>query len=136
MNIYDFKHFSIRNQWDSAAAGWFNAGKLLRLAADLETGAMLVAVVETDGTSAGGDTSASIFPCTSPMAHITLVADWETAYSSGLKPSAAVGAALFPAISGREGVRLRCNFGLDPRRPLRFPPRSQNEQVLLPWTGI
>jgi hypothetical protein len=73
-----------------------------------------------------------------PMAHIPLVADWQTAYSSGLQPSTTVGAALFPAISGKRGVRLQCNFGLDPRRPLLFPPskNSQHEQVLLPWTYI
>ena len=49
--------FSIRGQWDwdSNAAGWFEAGKSLRLAADLNAGAMRVAVVETDGTSAGGE---------------------------------------------------------------------------------
>jgi hypothetical protein len=77
---------------------------------------------------------------TSPIAHTPLVADWKTAYSSGLQPSATVGAALFPAISGEEGVRLRCNFGLDPGRPLRFPPSkpegAQHEQVLLSWTCI
>jgi hypothetical protein len=50
--------FSIRGQWGSkAAGGWFEAGKVLRLAADLDTGAMRVAVVETDGTSAGGKNS-------------------------------------------------------------------------------
>jgi hypothetical protein len=96
-----------------------------------------VAVVETDGTCAGGDNSTkALYP--SPIAHIPLVADWRTAYSSGLQPSANVGAALFPAISGNGGVRLRCNFGLDPGRPLRFPPPipedAQHEQVLLPWT--
>jgi hypothetical protein len=99
---------------------------------------MRVAVVETDGTCAGGENSTSILP--SPTAHIPLAADWETAFSSGLQPSATVGAALFPAISGCGGVRLRCNFGLDPRRPLRFPPSiredAQHEQVLLPWTYI
>ncbi len=47
--------FFIRGQLGSnAAGGWFEAGKLLCLAADLDTGAMRVAVVETDGTCAGG----------------------------------------------------------------------------------
>ena len=95
---------------------------------------MRVAVVETDGTSTGDENSTSIIP--SPMAHTPLLADWQTAYSSGLQPSATVGAALFPAISCKGGVRLRCNFGLDQRRPLRFPPSisedAQHEQVLLP----
>jgi hypothetical protein len=132
--------FSIRDQWGSdAAAGWFEAGKSLRLAADLNAGAMRVAVVETDGTSAGGENSTSIlYP--SPIAHIPLAADWQTAYSSGLQPSATVGAALFPAISGQGGAKLRCNFGLDPGRPLRFPPSkpegAQHGQVLSPWTCI
>jgi hypothetical protein len=131
--------FFIREQLGSkAAGGWFEAGKLLRLAADLDAGAMRVAVVETDGTCAGDENSTSIIP--SPMAHTLLLAAWQTAYSSGLQPSAHVGAALFPAISGSDGVRLLCNFGLDPLRPLRFPPSkpagAQHEQVLLPWTCI
>ena len=132
--------FFIRGQWGSrAAGGWFEAGKLLRLAADLDVGVMRVAVVETDGTSAGDENSTSIL-YSSLIAHLPLAADWQTAYSSGLQPSAAVGAALFPAIGGKGGVRLRCNFGLDPRWPLRFPsPISgdvQQEQVLLLWTYI
>jgi hypothetical protein len=132
--------FFIRGQRSSkAAGGWSEAGKLLRLAADLDAGAMRVAVVETDGTSAGGENSkSSLYP--PPIAHIPLVADWQTIYSSGLQPSAAVGAALFPAIRGYDGARLRCNFGLDQRRPLRFPPSkpegAQHEQVLLSWTCI
>ena len=36
----------------------------------------------------------------------------ETVFESGLRPSAAVGAALFPAASGCGGARLRCSFGL------------------------
>ncbi len=118
-----------------AAGGWFEAGKLLRLAADLDVGAMRVAVVETDGTCAGGENATTmLYP--SLIAHIPLVADWQIAYPSGLQPSATVGAALFPAISGNGGATLRCNFGLDPRRPLRFPPSiledAQHVQVLLP----
>jgi hypothetical protein len=35
------------------AGGWFEVGKLLRLAADLGAGTMRVAVVETDGTCTG-----------------------------------------------------------------------------------
>jgi hypothetical protein len=66
----NFRIFFIRGQWGSrAAGGWFEAGKLLRLAADLDVGVMRVAVVETDGTSAGGKilrasfTNASHFSC-------------------------------------------------------------------------
>jgi hypothetical protein len=127
LSIFFFRDQSVSN----AAVGWFVARKLLRLAADLDAGAMRVAVVDTDGSCAGSENATSILP--SPMAHISLVADWKTAFSSGLQPSATVGAALFPAISGNDGVRLRCNFGLDPRRPLRFPPSTtedaQHEQV-------
>jgi hypothetical protein len=53
--------FLIRNLWGSNAAGcWFEAGKLLCLAADLDAGIMRVAVVEADGTCAGGVHSTSI----------------------------------------------------------------------------
>jgi hypothetical protein len=113
-----------------AARGWFAAGKSLRLAADLNAGAMRLAVVKTDGTSAGGEKSTSIL--SSPMAHIPLVADWQTAYSSGLQPSATVGAALFPAISGKGGAKLRCKFGLDARFPQSSSPAAEplHKQVL------
>jgi hypothetical protein len=38
---------------DNAAGGWFAAGKVLRLFADVDAGIMKVAVVETDGTCTG-----------------------------------------------------------------------------------
>jgi hypothetical protein len=120
-------------EWGSngrAAGSWFAAGKSLRLASDLDAGVMRVAVVETDGTCAGGEKSTSIL--SSPMAHILLVADWRTAYSSGLQPSTTVGAALFPAISGRGGAKLRCKFGLDARFPQSSSPAAEpvDKQVL------
>jgi hypothetical protein len=53
--------FFIRGQWGSnAAGGWFEAGRLLRLAADLDTGAMRVAVANTDGTCAGGENATTM----------------------------------------------------------------------------
>ena len=43
--------------------------------------------------------------------------DWKTAFESGLQPSAAVGAALFPAITcmcnSEEGLRLRVKIRPD-----------------------
>jgi hypothetical protein len=43
-----------RSGWsDGAADGWFAAGKVLRLFADVDAGTMKVAVVETDGTCTG-----------------------------------------------------------------------------------
>ncbi len=53
MNLSIF--FSRGQNGSNAAGAWFEAGKLLRLAADLDTGAMRVAVVETDGTFAGSE---------------------------------------------------------------------------------
>jgi hypothetical protein len=53
--------FLIRGERGSNAAGsWLEAGKVLCLAADLNAGAMRVAVVETDGTCAGGENSTSV----------------------------------------------------------------------------
>ena len=52
-----------------------------------------------------------------------ITAGWTTAYDSGLRPDREVGAALFPAVSGSGGARLRVNLGLDRARPLRFPPQ-------------
>ena len=88
------------------ASGWFQEGMVLCLDADLSAGTLRVAVgrLQSDGTEG---------PCCS---------EWTTAVPSGLQPSATVGAALFPAVTGYGGVRLRFNFGLDSGRPLRFPP--------------
>jgi hypothetical protein len=53
--------FFYRDQQGSKAAeGWFVAGKLLRLAADLNAGAMRVAVANTDGTCAGGENATTM----------------------------------------------------------------------------
>ena len=87
------------------ANGWFQEGMVLCLDADLSAGTLRVAVgrLQSDGTEG---------PC---------CGEWTTAVLSGLQPSATVGAALFPAVTG-SGARLRFNFGLDSGRPLRFPP--------------
>ena len=130
-----------RNKWGSnEAGGWFSSGSLLRLAANLDVGTMRVAVAETDGTCTGGENSTMIHHESSSYG--TDAAEWRTAYSSGLQPSATVGAVLFPAISGRRGASLRCNFGGNKARPLRFPPplregaEQDHVQVLLRCTHI
>ena len=35
---------------------------------------------------------------------------WKTAYETGLQPVGAVGVGLFPAISGKGGVKIRCRL--------------------------
>ena len=37
-------------------------------------------------------------------------AAWKTAYESGLQPIGAVGVGLFPAVSGKGGVKVRCRL--------------------------
>ncbi len=79
------------------AAGWFTAGKTLCVALDLDSGTMRVSV---DG------------------------GDWAVAFQDGCAPSAAVGAALFPALSGWDGARVRCNWGADAELPFKHAPPS------------
>ncbi len=84
------------------AAGWFAAGKTLGVAVDLDAGTVLVSV---DG------------------------ADWAVAFL-GCAPGAAVGAGLFPALSGKNGARVRCNWGADESRPMQHaPPASEYRAV-------
>ena len=86
-----------------AAAGWFAAGKTLGVAVDLDAGTLRVSV---DG------------------------ADWAVAFQAGCAPGAAVGAGLFPALSGSDGARVRCNWGADESRPMRHaPPASEYRAV-------
>ena len=55
---------------------------------------------------------------------------WQLACESGVQPSAAVGAALFPCISGSGGAKLRINVGLDTSRQMKFgPPTPEFEAV-------
>ncbi len=79
------------------AAGWFAAGKTLGVALDLGSGNLRVSV---DG------------------------GEWAVAFPEGCAPSGSVGAALFPALSGCDGVRARCNWGTDAARPMKFAPPS------------
>jgi hypothetical protein len=82
--------------------------KTLGLALDLEAGTMLVSV---DG------------------------AEWVAApLPQPCVPGAAVGAALFPALSGYVCTRLRCNWGVDAERPMRHapPPGDYRAVGLLP----
>jgi hypothetical protein len=79
------------------APGWFVAGKTLGLALDLDAGTLRVSV---DGGA------------------------WAVAFQDGCAPGAAAGAALFPALSGCDGARLRCNWGGDGGRPTRHAPPS------------
>ncbi len=79
------------------AGGWFTAGKTLGVALDLDAGTMLVSV-----------------DC----------AGWTVAFADGCAPGAAVGAGLFPAISGQRGARVRCNWGADTGRPMKHCPPS------------
>ena len=37
-------------------------------------------------------------------------AAWKTAHETGLQPVEAVGVGLFPAVSGRDGVKIRCRL--------------------------
>ncbi len=77
------------------AAGWFASGKTLGVALDLDSGTMHVSV---DG------------------------GDWAVAFQDECAPSATAGAALFPALSGKSGARVVCNWGAD--RPLKHTPPS------------
>jgi hypothetical protein len=84
-------------------AGWFEAGKTLGVAADLDAGMMLISV---DG------------------------GDWVVAFQEGCAPSDRAGAALFPAISGEAGLQMRCNWGADPGRPMKHSPPSEDYRAV------
>ncbi len=85
------------------ASGWFEAGKTLGVAVDLDAGTMLVSV---DG------------------------GDWVVAIPEGCTPSATAGASLYPALSGNDGLRLLCNWGADPGRPMKHRPPSEDYRVV------
>ncbi len=51
--------------------------------------------------------------------------EWAVAFPNGCAPSATVGAALFPALSGESGSQLRCNWGSDAGRPMKHAPPSE-----------
>ena len=89
------------------APGWFEEGKTrtLGVALDLDTGTMRVSV--------DGGAWAVAFPRADPGNE-----------PNGCTPSAAVGGALFPALSGHGKARVRCNFGADAGRPFVHSPPS------------
>ncbi len=76
---------------------WNESGGTLGVALDMNTGTLLVSV---DGAA------------------------WAVAFADGCAPGAAVGAALFPALCGSGGARVRCNWGADAGRPMRHSPPS------------
>ncbi len=77
---------------------WYAEGGVLGIAVDLDAGALLC----TKGGEAG----------------------WATCFPAGLRPGAAVGGALLPAVSCTGGARVRCNLGIDAARPLRHAAPS------------
>ncbi len=79
------------------AKGWKVVGGTLGVAVDLGSGTMRVSVN-------GGD--------------------WAAAFPDGCAPSAGAGPALFPAISGEDGMCVRCNWGADAARPLKHAAPS------------
>lgn len=57
--------------------------------------------------------------------HVTLDGSaLQPIFTSGLKPSGAVGTQLFPAISGCGEAEIRVNFGLDSESPLSVPSQA------------
>ncbi len=80
----------------SVASGWGEVGKTLGVALDLDAGSMLVSVNGAEWTPV---------PFSEPCA-----------------PGAGAGAAVFPALTGAMGSRMRCNWGADAARPMRHGP--------------
>jgi hypothetical protein len=82
---------------------WFEPGKTISVALDIEKGGLYVSVL-------GGDSD--------PAPRWVTVAD-------NLPLGAEAGSFFFPAISGQQGACVRFNFGFDPKaRPLRISPPS------------
>jgi hypothetical protein len=81
---------------------WKAKGSILGVALDLNQGKMLVSVDGAAWTVA--------FP--------------NATHTAPCRPSGTAGAALFPAICGSGGVRVRCNWGTDSGRPMRHSPPS------------
>jgi hypothetical protein len=104
-----------------AAAGWFETGNILGVALDLDTGTLLASV---NGTC-------------------WVVACPNAIHTSPCCPSGTAGSALFPAMCGGGGARLRCNWGGVAGRPMRHcPPSGQYlavgliaMQVLFPFSA-
>jgi hypothetical protein len=81
--------------------GWFAAGKVLRLALDLGTGSLLIAVASPVQHEEQEQAGKKVYD----------EGEWKAAFPDGLCPGPAVGAALYPALSGSKGARVRCHFG-------------------------
>jgi hypothetical protein len=97
--------------------------------ADLDAGCMRAAVVSVEGHGAEGEDHFAADIRTGILLifdnHVTNVEpDWQVAFRSGEGPSASVGTSLSPVVMGRQGARVRCNFGLDKQRPLLYPPQG------------
>jgi hypothetical protein len=89
------------------AAGWFVPDGTLGLALDLDTGETLISV---NGK------------------------EWKTVYKaagvSAAKPSGAVGACLFPAISGMKGARAQCKWGAKDGQAMKYTAPSSIYQTV------
>jgi hypothetical protein len=82
---------------------WFETGKTIGVALDIEKRVLSVSVL-------GGDSA--------PASKWLTVAD-------DLPLNAVAGSSFFPSVSGQQGACLRYNFGFDPEaRPLRLSPPS------------
>jgi hypothetical protein len=96
------------NDGPSVVAAWNVAGGTLGVALDLGAGTLHLSVN-------GGDWALA-FP--------------NATHTSPCRPSVATGAALFPALCGSDGVRVRCNWGVDALRPMKFTPPSGEYMAL------
>lgn len=93
---------SMRRQETAGLAAWFEEGKTLGVAVDMEGGSLLVSV-------AGPETATP---------------QWLVATDT-LPLATAKGRGLFPSISGQQGACLRLNYGHDPvSRPFKIAPPS------------
>ena len=90
--------------------GWLQVGTVLGVAVDLEQGRMLATACPTSISSAS---------------------DWHTVFKTGLSPSAEIGSALFPVISGVLGAEVKYNFGhnLATRPMLHSPPSDDYKPI-------
>ena len=91
--------FLRRGCTEEVSNAWFVKGGRLGLAADLVTGSLLVCA---DGTT------------------------WSPAINTVLQAGSEVGAGFFPALSGGNGAKVRCNFGLDTGRGLQLPAPARD----------
>jgi hypothetical protein len=99
----------------SGLTAWFEDGKTLGVAVDVEKGILLV--------------------CATSTAHSQSQVQWLTA-AENLSLTSVGGKTLFPAISGQQGACVRFNFGHDPvNRPFKIGPPSADFQSLAAYTA-